>query len=121
MFSTIENGIGLYRCFWSDVRQRINEVEPEFAKLVDDLSPDFSFPLYLAYYPYGAIDADTKSSLFPSMKETYFRISDLNTEDVLYKELGYSLNHTPFGMVLDKEIECFIDLNKEQTTIPSNF
>ncbi|WP_367606746.1 hypothetical protein [Legionella sp. W05-934-2] len=118
MVTSVDERNGLVKCTWSDIRHRFEKVEPTFTKIVDQLSPNQSYPLYIAYYPYGDTDADTQSSLFPRMDGGYFRITDPEApEDVLH-HLGYSANHTPLGMVLEKEIECFIDLNNENITIP---
>lgn len=109
---------GLVKTDWASVRKRVAEVEPIFAKIVDELNPDKSYPLYLAYYPYGAIDADTQSSLFPDLDGGYYRITDSNAPKDVVTHLGYSKDNTPLGMVLDKQIECFIDLQDEAITIP---
>lgn len=108
----------LQKVFWHDVKKRIALIEPNFAEIINELSPDKSFPLYLAYYPYGASDADTNSSLFPRNDGTYFRISDPDAPKYIVSDLGYSINSTPLSMVLDKEIECYIDLKQHNTTIP---
>jgi len=110
---------GIVKVYWSTIRERVAKVECEFTKLVDALAPDKSFPLYLAYYPYGAVDADTESSIFPDQQGNFFRLSDPNISKDLLKHLGYSINNTPLGMVLEKQIECFIDLKSTGITIPS--
>lgn len=109
---------GLVKACWSEVRKRVAKVEPQFAKIVDDLNPDKTFPLYLAYYPYGAIDADTESTLLPDSNGGYYRLTDKDTPKDVATHLGYSANNTPFGMVLEKQIESFIDLAKNKVTIP---
>ncbi|WP_298623788.1 hypothetical protein [uncultured Legionella sp.] len=118
MFTRVDERKGLVKCFWSDIRQRIAQVEPAFTHIVDQLSPDQSYPLYIAYYPYGDTDADTYSSLFPNINGSYYRITDPNTPPDVLKHLGYSANGTPLGMILEKELECFIDFKNEQITIP---
>lgn len=86
--------------------------------MVDSINPDKKFPLYLAFYPYGSIDADTTSSLFPDGKGGYFRLTDTNVSSAVFKDLGYSARNTPLAMVLDKEIECFVDRNEVNLSIP---
>lgn len=109
---------GLVKVYWQHVRDKVAKVEPKFASIVDALSPGASFPLYLAYYPYGAIDADTQSSLFPNQKSGYYRLTDKDAPLDVVKDLGYSANNTPLGMVLEKQIESYIDLYNEKITIP---
>lgn len=118
MITEIDENNGLVKTYWSDVRKRVAKVEPSFAKIVDALDPDKSFPLYLAYYPYGAIDADTCSTLFPNLKGGYYRLTDADAPKDVTNHLGYSRDNTPLGMVLDKQFESFIDLRGKGITIP---
>jgi len=114
----IENNQGLVKVYWSDIRDRVLNIEPVFAKHVDNLSPDKSFPLYLAYYPYGAIESDTQSSLFPKSDGSFYRLTDKDSPKDIYKHLCYSINSAPLAMLLDKQLELFIDLKSEKITIP---
>lgn len=109
---------GLVKVYWADIRERVAKVEPVFAKHVDHLSPDKTFPIYLAHYPYGAIEADTQSSLFPHQDGSFYRLTDKRAPKDIYKDLGYSINNAPLGMVLDKQLELYIDLKHEKITIP---
>lgn len=118
MYSEIDENNGLIKVYWQDIRSRVSKVEPHISKIIDSLNPDKSFPLYLAYYRYGSIDADTISTLFPDMMNGFYRLSDPGVPKDVLKYLGYSLNNTPLGMVLDKELECFIDLKNKGITIP---
>lgn len=118
MFTESDEKRGLVKMYWPQVRERVKKVEPNFAKIVDELNPSKSFPLYLAYYPYGSIDADTQSSLFPTNDGNFFRLTDSNAPKDVICNLGYSKNNTPFGMVLDKQIECYIDLKNKKRIIP---
>jgi hypothetical protein len=118
MVINVDKNQGLIKVYWEDVHKHIAKIEPKFAKIVNELAPDKSFPLYLAYYPYGAIDADTKSSFFPSANGSYYRISDSDAPKDIVKHLGYSKDYTPLSMILEKDMECFIDLKDEKITIP---
>ncbi len=118
MVNQFDKGKGLVKVFWKDIDNYIAKIEPAFAKIVNELDPDKSFPLYLAYYPYGSVDADTQSSLFPKADGGFYRLSDQDVPKDVLKHLGYSINHTPFGMVLDKQLEFFVDLKNEGITIP---
>lgn len=109
---------GLVKISWENIRSEVQKIEPKFTKLVDKLTPDDSFPIYIAYYPYGAIEADTKSSLFPKPDGSFFRLTDADAPRDIVKNLGYSISSAPLGMVLDKQLELFIDLKQEQITIP---
>jgi len=118
MATSIDERKGIVKVSWSDVRKRVAKVEPAFAKIVDELNVDKSYPLYLAYYPYGSSDADTISSFFPDMNNGYYRITDSHAPKDIVTHLGYSKDNTPLGMVLEKQIESYIDLKSEKITIP---
>lgn len=109
---------GLVKIYWEDIRGKISKVEPVFFNLVDNLSPDKNFPLYLAYYPYGSVEADTTSSLFPDDHGGFYRLTDPEAPKDVYKNLSYSINTAPLGLLLDKQLELFLDLKNEKRTIP---
>ncbi|CAM4434501.1 MAG: hypothetical protein LEGION0403_FIIPPAGN_02742 [Legionella sp.] len=118
MITSVDERNGLVKYTWSEIRHRFEAVEPKFTEIVDHLSPDHSYPLYIAYYSYGDTDADTQSSLFPNINGGYFRITDPDVPEYILHHLGYSANNTPLGMLLEKELECYIDLKNEQIIIP---
>lgn len=109
---------GMRRVCWEDIRAHIARIEPKFFNIVDALSPDHRYPLYIAQYPYGSIDADTVSSLFPDGRGNYYRIGDAGVPRGVLKDLGYSAHSTPLAMVLDKALESYIDFKHESITIP---
>ncbi len=118
MYSDIDERKGLVKTNWQYVRKRVAKVEPAFAKMVDELNPDESFVVYLAYYPYGAIKGDTESTLLPTHQNTYYRISNPDTPQDVLKQLGYSKNSAPFAMLLEKNLELFVELPDEKISIP---
>lgn len=119
MFTEIDNREGLVKVYWHDVRERVKAVDPTFTKLVDGISPDKKFPLYLSYLPYGDFLGDTESTFLPLIDGGQVRLTDQNLAKDIIKHLGYGRSGAPFGMVLEKELEFFIDLKNENITIPS--
>lgn len=113
-----DEGRGLVKTCWADIRQRVLPVEPRFTQIVDNLNPDKTFPIYLAYLPYGSLKGDTTSTFLPDNKNSFFRLNDPNAPKDIIKHLGYGMHSSPLGMVLDKELEYFIDMRQERTTIP---
>ena len=91
----IDEGKGLVKVYWQDVRDRVFKVEPTFAHIVDKINPDKHFPLYLAYYPYGSLKGDTRSTLFPTMQDTFYRLTDSDVPKDIQDNLGYSINSAP--------------------------
>lgn len=118
MLTKIDERNGLVKVYWSDVRDRVNKILPHFAAMVDKLSPDKTFPLYLAYYPYGELKGDTVSPILPKTDGGSYRLTDPNVPKEVLLNLGYGNTSSPLGMLLEKTLEYFIDLKNLQITIP---
>ncbi len=119
MFKNIDDKTGLVRLFWQDVRERVALVDSKFASIIDELSPGKEFPLYLAYYPYGATIADPEVLNLPKDQGlSGFTLADNDVPQVLLKDLGYAKNSLPMGMVLENTMEYSIELKNKDTTMP---
>lgn len=119
MVTEVDEGKGLVKVYWADIRKRVAKVEPTFAKIVNELSPDKTFPIYLAYYPYGAFKGDTETIFIPKSEGGHYSLLDLDAPKDVLKHLGYGKHDSPLGMVLEKCFEIFTDLKIEGITIPS--
>lgn len=115
---TFDKSKGMIKVYWNDIRELVKRVEPTFVNLVDILTPDNDFPLFLAYYPYGAIIADTKGPFFPNGNGKICKLSDKSILDAAQKHLNYGNGALPMGIVLEKQLEYFIDLQQEGIIIP---
>lgn len=118
MLTCIDERKGLVKTYWEDVRDRIAKIAPEFAKIVDKLSPNHKFSLYLAYYPYGDLKGDTISPFLPNINGGNYRLNSKNIPKDVINDLGYGSNSSPLGMLLEKKLEYFIDLKELGITIP---
>ncbi len=118
MLSATDEGKGLVKVYWRDVRDRVAALEPAFAKIVDELEPGKNLPLYLAYYPYGMLKDKAEAQFYPAEDGRLYRLTDHDAPKEVVKDLGYSNNALPLGMVLKKNIEQFIDLKHKQISIP---
>jgi hypothetical protein len=118
MFTTQDEGRGLVKTCWADIRERVAKVEPKFASIIDALNPDKSFSLFLAYFPYGTLIGDTKTMFIPRIDGGVCPLIDPNLPKEVLEQLGYGRDSSPMGMVLEKEIEYFIDLKEDYITIP---
>jgi hypothetical protein len=85
---------------------------------VDELSPDQSFSLYLASYPYGSLIADHQYMYLPKQGGGVCTLFDENLPKEVIKDLGYAKDNLAMGIVLEKNIEVFVDFKDERTTIP---
>ncbi|ODN43205.1 hypothetical protein [Piscirickettsia litoralis] len=117
MLTEQDEGRGLVKTYWQDVRERVAKVEPTFAKLVDELDPGKEFPLFLAYYPYGSIIGQ-QEFFFPRVQGPNYSIFSDNTPQDIVKHLGYGIGSAPFGIILGKTIEAFIDFRDKKLTTP---
>ncbi len=111
MFTEIDQRRGLVKTDWESVRSRVAKVEPKFAKIVDALSPDKTFPLWLAYYRWGDLKGDTVSPFLPTVEGGLYRLQDNIAPKEVLKYLGYGQTHSPMGMILEKNFEIFVDLS----------
>ena len=118
MYSEVDEGKGLVKCYWKDVREQVAKVEPRFAALVDQIDPGKEFPVYKAYYPYGMTIADTEHAFIRGIDNRTYRINEIPKTSAVYKDLAYGMNSLPAGMVLNKSIEHFIDRPDEQISMP---
>lgn len=118
MLTETDEGRGLVKVYWSDIRERVAKVEPSFASIVDELNPDDSFPIFLAYYTYGELIGDSHSPLLPKVDGGYYPLFDQNAPKDVIQHLGYGKGSLPLGMILDKNFEFFIDLKDKGISIP---
>ena len=116
MFTCEDNGIGVVRTQWQDVAQKVQSADSQFTALVNKLSPGADFPLYLIYLPYGMLKGDTESAYLPLSNGQYCKLSDESLPKEIKDDLGYGKNSSPLGMVLENQIEYFIEIEDE--TIP---
>lgn len=119
MFSEYDEGRGVVKTCWSKMRKRVHKINPEFAKLVDEVEPDDkSMPLFLAYYPYGQSSSDTVSPIMPTQHGETYRLLENEAPKEIFKHLGYGSKASPVGMLMNKRFELFVDLPHKNITIP---
>lgn len=114
----IDEKKGLVKTDWAGIRQRIKKVDPIFAELVDELAPDKTFPVFLAYYPYGSIITNTETVYIPTHDGSSYSLLEPSIPSDVIKHLGYGKKSAPFSMVLEKTMEWFVDLKAEQVSLP---
>lgn len=107
----------LSKVTWQDIRHEVARIEPILAKIIDDISPDASFSLYKAYYPYGSTIADPARMYLPS-KDGVYPLDQGDFSDDVISDLGYGRTSWAMGVVLEKNIEAFIDFEDSNSTIP---
>ncbi|WP_183145278.1 hypothetical protein [Legionella jordanis] len=113
MYTEIDLRNGVVRVLWEDIHKRVEIACPEFAKLVNKLSPGKDYPLYLLYLPYGMLKGDTQSSYLPMMDGGFCKLTDANLPKQIVNDLGYGKYTSPLEMILENEIEYFIETDHE--------
>ena len=118
MFTKIDTGDGTVRTTWDKVRGRVKDVNPVLFSLIDELSPDESFPIYIVYLPYGQLKGDTICSFLPGSDGVIHRLNSPDLPKKIIDELGYGVTSSPIGMVLEKNLEYYIDIPALKLTLP---
>jgi hypothetical protein len=118
MYTIHDNRRGVVKIYWDKLRERTVQVQPIFTELVDELELDKSFEFYLAYYPYGALIGDAKSFLLPKAEGGSYRLLDSEAPKEIMQHLGYGKDSAPFTMVLEKNLEFYVDLKTKKMTMP---
>jgi hypothetical protein len=118
MISSIDERRGMSDLCWAQMRERVAKVEPELARLIDELDPDDTFRVFLAYYPYGELISDTEQPYFPRQDGSVYKITDPYAPAEVIKHLGYGAGSSPLTLVLEKKIEFYIDFAHKKLTVP---
>ncbi|MGQ3888454.1 hypothetical protein ACQUW5_05405 [Legionella sp. CNM-1927-20] len=113
MFSALDEGRGIVRTNWGEIRNRFESINLEFTKLIDNVSPNKNIPVYLIYFPYGMLKGDTSSSFLPLSNDSFIKLSDSNIDKTIAQDLGYGMYSSPLGIILDKYIEYFIEFDEQ--------
>jgi hypothetical protein len=102
------------KLFWTDIRDVVQRINPVFFELVDKLSPDHRFPMYLVDYRYGDLVGDDDGIFLPIKTGQYVRLDSQYTPSSVLNDLGYGLNNSPLGMFFNKSFEWFLNTSDEQ-------
>jgi hypothetical protein len=117
MYTEIDNKKGLVRTKWKNIRDRVFAVNPEFTQLLDELPVD-NLPVYLVYFRYGQLLGDTYSQFLPDQNDNIHRLNSNNLNSIITNELGYGATTSPLGIILEKQLEYYIDVPKLNLTLP---
>ena len=90
--------------YWEDVRDRVAELNPELAKIVDGISPDKRYPLVKMKYHFGQHILDQGHFKVPIDKELKTLDQSGLSSDLIH-ELTY--NQIPLAMPLNGAIEIY--------------
>jgi hypothetical protein len=102
---------------WGDVRDEVYAVNPELAKICDQINPGKKHTLLKIRYPYGSKIVDKGQFNVPSIENGLISLKDSRVPLSIKKNLNYS--PIPFSLVLDNNTEVFVETNER--VIPLNF
>ncbi len=101
---------------WAQARDRVAALNPEFAAIIDEISPDKNYKLFLASYPYGEYVLRHGKMQLPNKNGELVAFDDPSHGDTYSKHIGYNLGSNPVSMVLQNSFEIFLPL--DDRTIP---
>lgn len=91
------------------------KVNPDFARIIDRVSPGPEFTLHKVTYPFGSRILQ-KGDLYLPSKEGLVSLKDPRISPTLKKAIGYNAYSNPVTMVLKNSVEMFIPI--ENRIIP---
>ncbi|HVV68583.1 MAG TPA: hypothetical protein VHE99_06085 [Gammaproteobacteria bacterium] len=95
---------------WDQVREDVAKVNPEFARIIDEINPDKKHWLARASYPYGSLILQRALFMLPNQQGDIVAITDSSIDPKLRAGLDYNLNSNPVCMILQNSCELFLPL-----------
>lgn len=93
--------------FWEDVRDEIYKLNPELAKICDQISPGKEHSLLKVRYPYGATIVDKGEFHLPSPDGSLLSLKSGHVPDFIKKKLSYC--SIPLSLILHNDTEVFVE------------
>jgi len=102
---------------WQQMRESVVKVNPDFAKVIDELNPGDELRLYRATYPFGSEISRAGTTMLPAMNGEVVPITDSKISDQVRNDLNYT-GTVPFGLVLNGAVEALI--KQKDSILPLN-
>jgi hypothetical protein len=96
---------------WEKVRKSVLRVNPELAKIIDDLSIDASYTFFQASYPYGSQIVEKGEFCLPTKDNSFLPLRNSKVSSYLKEKLGYNAFSNPVSLVLKNSLDLFIELD----------
>ncbi|MBN2689245.1 MAG: hypothetical protein JXR42_01375 [Gammaproteobacteria bacterium] len=101
-------------CYWVDIRDRVYNLDPALATLIDEISPDKSYYLYRVRYPFGAMIFKEGVLQLPDNGGCFRSFNHAAIDSSIKDELSYRV--IPMGFVLKNSAEVFSE--ESQRVVP---
>jgi hypothetical protein len=95
---------------WSEVRDQVQAVNPEFSELIDSLDPGPECRMFEVVYSYGDKFIDSGEFYLPGENGELIPFTDSRVEPEIQEALGYNMNTNPVTIVLENTIEMLVTL-----------
>ncbi len=95
---------------WKQVREQVQIVNPEFAAIIDEMSPGDDHWMVRAKYPYGSQVLDKSLFLLPNVNGDIVPITDESIDKEIRAGLSYNLESNPVSLVLKNSFEIYYPL-----------
>jgi hypothetical protein len=92
---------------WDSVREEVKRVNPRLYNIIQEISPNKSYVLLKAHYPFGQKILDNGELILPSASNGSFIHFSHYHDPQIKKLLNYS--SIPVGLLLNKACEIFIE------------
>lgn len=92
---------------WKSAGKLVQSVSPELAKIIDDISPDDSFSLYIAKYSYGAMIIDKGIFSIPNSEGKIVPLRHHSISNDIKEDLEFD-GTIPVGLLIKNSIESFM-------------
>jgi hypothetical protein len=108
MDKAIKHSASIETLHWQDVRDNVAKVQPELAKIIDEIDPGKEFLLFKARYPFGARIAHQGRFYFPTNAGTVEAIESPNVTKEIKEH--FHRRDLPISLMLDKSAEIYYDM-----------
>ncbi|PCI39873.1 MAG: hypothetical protein COB50_00585 [Thiotrichales bacterium] len=102
---------------WSRIRNEVIKVNPDFAKIIDNIDPGDNFTIYKVIYPYGSEVLKRGLLHLPNKDGRLVPFNSPSIPAQVQQDLGYSLGSNPVSVVLKNSMEVFVDLGSRIASI----
>jgi hypothetical protein len=106
----------LQKLTWKEIRHEVHAVNPELAKIIDEIDPDDRYWLAKVSYPYGSMVMERAVLNLPNKNGQLVPITDSSLDPEIREGLGYNLKSNPVSLALKNTFEIYLPL--EDRTIP---
>lgn len=96
---------------WSQARKVLCGLNKELTDIIDELNPSKRHVIYKVRYPYGSEIVKNFTFHLPDHDGQLVSIEEIKVPSILREDLGYNYKSNPIGILLNKSIELYIEMD----------